>query len=125
MSRRLNWWPLALVVIEETDVMREHGHAGYQRRWCAHIHPDFADDPGLLAHELEHVAQWWRAPLSHGRRYRKNEAYRFHAELEAFRAQLRAYPAERRDYYVGHLAKRLATYYGFDLTPDEAAEALR
>lgn len=125
MTRTVNWCPLALVIVEETDEMREHGHAGYQRRWCAHIHPDYADDAGLLAHELTHVRQWWRRPLSHGKRYARSEVYRLNAEVEAFRAQLAAYPAEHRDYYLDRLAHRLATYYGFGLTPDEAAEALR
>jgi hypothetical protein len=43
---------------------------------------------GLLAHELTHVKQFWRRPLTHAIRYHFSVAYRQACEVEAYKAQL-------------------------------------
>lgn len=60
-------WPLATITYT-ADGLKDYGdgtrQAGTASMWRVKIHPDFADDAGLLAHELMgHVAQFWRAGL--------------------------------------------------------------
>lgn len=59
----LHSWPLATIRVTDQG-LKDYGdgtrQAGTASLWRIKIHPDFADDAGLLAHELEHVAQFWR-----------------------------------------------------------------
>lgn len=59
-------WPLATITYT-AEGLKDYGdgtrQAGTASLWRIKIHPDFTDDVGLLAHESEHVAQFWRAGL--------------------------------------------------------------
>ncbi|TSP13972.1 hypothetical protein [Cupriavidus campinensis] len=77
---------------------------------------------GLLAHELTHVAQFWRRPFTHAIRYQFSPAYRQACEVEAYRAQLAVNGWEVRR--VIRLASSLAGKYGLRLTNMEAMRLL-
>lgn len=53
------------------------------------ISPSHKNDKGLLAHEIEHVKQFYRLPLIHGLLYRFNKKYRLYAEVGAYKVQLK------------------------------------
>lgn len=59
---RLSLCPLALIRITDQG-LKDYGNgvrqAGAARLCLVTIHPDYADDAGLLAHELLHVGRWW------------------------------------------------------------------
>lgn len=122
--KKINWWPLAQIIVKHTPLMEKRGYAGYQNKWRAYISPEHADDPGLLAHELEHVKQWWLTFGLLSILYPRIKSVRQWAETGAFRAQLRAYPQDHRDYYVDALAKQLSEQYDFGISYEQARKAI-
>lgn len=77
---------------------------------------------GLIAHELAHVRQFWRRPLTHGPRYLLSKAYRLACEVEAYRAQLQA--AGSTPERIARLAHYLATQYRLGLDQETAVRLL-
>lgn len=87
------------------------GHIVIGRQW--------ADNAGLLAHELLHQKQEYRRPLSHRRRYTVDPLYRLRCEAEAYRGQLVCYTdfIEER---VNSYAYFLANAYDLPITVEAA-----
>lgn len=84
------------------------------------IRPRYRDtDPGLLAHELVHVRQFWRNPLM-GIWYQLSQRSRLEYELEAFVAQIKCYPSPDIDWY----ANMLATKYRLEISKEQARQLL-
>lgn len=98
------------------------------------IRPKYANDKGLLLHEIEHVNQWWRclficliasalfgvigigilsslslalAPSLHGVLYRFSRKYRLRSEVSAYRKQLSYYgPATSNRFAIEALVNK-------------------
>jgi hypothetical protein len=83
------------------------------------IKSKYKQDPGIMAHELEHVKQWYLTLMLHPLLYKFNKKYRLWAELRAYKKQLKHIP-ENRVKYAGFIATR----YGLDLWPNDVYEML-
>ena len=111
--------------LKYTDSMPDN-QGGYARAWFIRIRPRYKDDKGLLAHEMEHVKQFWRTCGFHGLFYLLSKKYKLNTEVEAYKEQLKHEPAsldpERyRDMYAGFIADD----YGLDVSKGEALERLK
>jgi hypothetical protein len=84
------------------------------------IHPDYRNDLGLLAHEREHVAQWFRTLGLNSLLYLLSERYRLWSEVRAYRVQLLHSPGREALF-----AKYIAEDYDLDITQAEALELLK
>jgi hypothetical protein len=84
------------------------------------IHPDYKDDIGLLAHEKEHVKQWFRTLGLHSFLYLLSDRYKLWAEVQAYRVQLKHSPGNEERF-----ARFIAEKYGLDITIAEALELLK
>jgi hypothetical protein len=105
----------------------------------------YKGDRGLLCHEMEHVKQWWIATIvsavllaaglyhfqeplwgaigsigTHGLLYKLIPAYRLWAEVQAHKVQLQYSPTA-----LSHFAKRIATKYSLNVTPEKAEQLLK
>lgn len=110
--------------LKYTDKMPEW-KAGYSKAWFIRIRPAYKDDLGLLAHEEEHVRQWWVTLGISSILYLLSRRYRLWAEVKAYKEQLRWYPAaDHQDEARRAFAIRLANHYGLDITIGEAFEVL-
>lgn len=58
------------------------------------VRPSCRDNAALIAHELVHVKQWWRAPVISDILYMCSSHYRYKYELEAYREQLKLDPLQ-------------------------------
>lgn len=77
------------------------------------VRHDYGDDWPTIVHELEHCKQFWRGgAIVHFLRYYLSRAYRFRAEVQAFRAELDACGAPERRVRLDDAARALATGYG-------------
>jgi hypothetical protein len=101
--------------------------------WFIRIRTKYRDsgDVGIVRHELEHVRQFWtRGLLIHPLRYRFSESYRLKCEVEAYKEQLKWFPAKDniehyRDMYAGFISsKDSAIGYNLSITKDEVVELL-
>jgi len=94
--------------------------AGYTIGPVILIRPEYRDDKGLLAHEQAHVRQFWRTfglmPLL----YWLIHSYRFQAEVEAYRAQLRYAPKQALQF-----ARFISDKYGLGVSVETALAALQ
>ena len=64
--------------------------AGRANAFVVRIRPSYAGDEGILQHELTHVKQAYRLLLiGHAMLYIFSKRYRYAAEVEAYKAQLR------------------------------------
>ena len=111
--------------LKYTDSMPDN-QGGYARAWFIRIRPRYKDDKGLLAHEMEHVKQFWCTCGFHGLFYLLSKKYKLNTEVEAYKEQLKHEPAsldpERyRDMYAGFIADD----YGLDVSKGEALERLK
>lgn len=82
------------------------------------VRPEFRDNKGLMAHELVHVAQFWRNPLM-GWFYRFSVKHRYKYELEAHQAQYRHSPE-----LAVFLANNLTDNYNLKITFQQAYLAI-
>lgn len=55
------------------------------------IRLDYANDSGVLAHEMEHFRQWQKGNIWHSLRYEIDKRYRLKCEIEAFCEQIKEY----------------------------------
>jgi hypothetical protein len=110
--------------LKYTDKMKE-GLGGYARLWFVRIRPKYKDDQGILAHELEHVRQWWCNPIGHGLMYLFIKSYRRWAEVRAYKIQLALPPANGGEHFLKHFAGALSTKYGLKISVEEAERLLR
>jgi hypothetical protein len=77
------------------------------------IRPRYADDRGLLEHELVHTRQFWNP--------RKWFKGRLWWEVEAFREQAKWCPEDRSREF----ARLLSASYGFGISEEEAEKLLK
>lgn len=83
------------------------------------IRPKYRNDPGLHAHELQHVHQFYHNGLwCHARKYKKDMGYRLRCEVEAYSAQIRQYPPPEWGRHISYFAKRITEVYNIT-TPYE------
>ena len=109
------------------------GTGGYAKAWFIRIRPKYRDndDTGILVHEETHVWQFWTGGLIiHMLRYTWSKSYRLKCEVEAYKEQLKWYPAntelERyRDMYAGFISDPDPVKgYGLTITKEEALRLL-
>ena len=103
-----------------TDFGVPQGSAGCARGPVAFIRPEYRDDKGLLAHELEHVKQWWLTFGLHSFLYLLVPFYRLNSEVEAYKVQLKHSSGNERRF-----AEFIAERYGLDISVAEALALLR
>jgi len=115
-----------------------------------YINNKYKDDQGIINHELMHVKQFYRMSLlslwgvviylmgglmtplvigvigfcAHTILYRFSESYRYVAEVEAFKVQLKSYDRSEMDYdaTVRKLVYILVTRYNVDVSLAQARE---
>ena len=88
--------------------------AGCNRGPLIFIRPEYRADAGLLAHELEHVRQWYRNP-AFGIFYKFSKKFRLKVELEAYRKQLEHSPGD-----LDTFAQFLVEKYNLDISFSQA-----
>lgn len=101
------------------------GFDGIARLWFIRIRPERRGDEGLLAHEREHVRQFWTFSLFHCLAYGRLAWYTKWCEVGAYRKQL-MYPPANEDHskYTDLYAWFISTKYGLDVTKEEAIRSL-
>lgn len=100
-------------------------HAGCSMGPFICIRPKYKDDIGLLEHEKVHRKQFFSSfglfPLF----YSFSEKYRFNAEVEAYREQLKHYDESRYNNLVTKFANFIVERYNLsNVTVEQAKEAL-
>lgn len=105
--------------LEYTDNLPSAWMGGCASFWFIKIRPKYVNDQGLLAHELEHVRQWWWLLFLHPILYKYNRKYRLNCEVEAYKKQLIFYP-ERTEY----IAERICTLYDLRVAKDVVLKML-
>jgi hypothetical protein len=131
-------------ILHYTDSIEE-GFGGTAQGPYIRIRPKYKDDKGLLAHELEHVKQWWIATILsailiaaglyhfqeplygaigsigvHGILYKLIPAYRLWCEVQAHKVQAKYSP-----HAIALFAKRIATKYDLNISTEEAEKLLK
>jgi hypothetical protein len=118
------------------------------------LNPEHKDDTGLLAHEYEHVKQWYIgfglglvialitylvfqredytfyalciAPFWKDSAYTFIKPARLFLEVQAVVAQIkRILPPEHKDFYIEYFAERLSKDYGLSTTAEVIAKKIR
>ena len=121
---KLNAWPPALVVY--TDNLPE-GVGGRANAFVVRLRPEYANDEGMLQHELEHVKQAYASLLVlHPLAYRFIKAYRFWAEMKAYERQMqfpRADGTHMGDYEMSRCMSQ--PVYQFNMTVEEILDKVR
>jgi len=97
------------------------GFAGIAKAWMIKIRPEHRDDNGLLAHEKEHVRQFWTCPLHPLLLY--IPAYQKWAEVRAYRVQYETDPEHLED-YVRFLMNEKGRYRYNPMSEKEARKVL-
>ncbi len=87
------------------------------------IKEKYKDDEGLLQHELQHIRQFYRTLMLHPLLYKFSARYRYNAELECYRVQLRY--AKNKDRTLKYFVKLLTTRYGLKLDAKSVENDLR
>ena len=95
-------------------------HAACTRGPFIFIRPQHKDDKGLLAHEMEHVAQWWRTFGLHSFLYLFSKRYKLKCEVEAYKVQLLYSP-----YAHYKFAEFISKNYDLNITEAQALELLK
>lgn len=95
-------------------------HAACARGFVIFIRPEYKDDKGLLAHEMEHVYQWCATIGLHSFFYLLSKQYRLWAEVEAYKEQLKYSPGNELRF-----AEFIADKYGLNVSAEEALELLK
>jgi len=96
--------------------------AGYSRAWFIRIRPEYKEDKGLLAHEIEHTRHWWYSLGFSSILYLLSKRFRLWAEVQCYKVQLE-YAADREEARRAY-ALRLAAHYTLGITVSEALIAL-
>lgn len=96
--------------------------------WFVFIRKGKENDKGLLAHELDHVKQFWGNPL-HVFQYLWSWRYRLRCEVEAYQTQLKVtleqYPQKSREALVTLFAGFIATRYKLPVMERRVLELMR
>jgi hypothetical protein len=78
-------------------------------------------DEGIYQHELTHVKQWFFTLGLHSLFYLLFDSYKLWAEIEAYKAQAKHYPDDRRPLF----ARFISRDYDLDISESAALELLR
>ncbi len=98
--------------------------AGTSNGFFVRIVEKYKDDRGLLEHELQHCRQFYRTfMLPHVLLYKFVSKYRYFAEIECYRIQLKF--AKDYESALNKFANFLATRYRLYLNPDKVEADLR
>jgi hypothetical protein len=84
------------------------------------IRPEYKSDAGLLAHELTHVAQFWKQFITFGFLYLFSRTHRLGYEVEAYQEQLKHSPGNEKLY-----AQMLSTMFDLRVSFDQALFLIR
>lgn len=82
------------------------------------IRDKYRDDEGLHQHEYLHVRRAVRSLFYYWWKYKRNEGFRYRAELECYRKQLQYPPAslfKDRMWYINKFANFICMKYGLDV----------
>lgn len=108
-----NAWPPALIIYQ-SDVPRLTGVA---KGPVVYMKTAKSENPALLAHELEHVRQWWRLPIIHNILMLVSSKYKLRSEIQAYRIQIEKRVESHNltlaadiEYYRTEYAKRYAGF---------------
>ena len=96
------------------------GVGGRAQMWFITILRKYQSDTGILAHEKEHVRQFWTLGLFHGLLYRFSKKYRLWAEVKAYKMQLKYSPQ-----YLDFYAQRMTEMYNIGVSKEEIIEKLK
>jgi len=88
------------------------------------IRKDYEGDEAIIRHEMVHVKQFYRTFSIHAWLYLGNSTYRYKAELEAFREQLKWEPKSKLEQRVNDYANLLANVYGVGVDFNQARSDL-
>lgn len=102
-----------------TDRMPEQ-FGGMANAFVVRIRPKYRDDKGLIAHELEHVRQFWVTLGLHGIFYMLSKRYRLWSEIRAYRVQL-SFEADPvvKERKREQFKKWIAEEYRLNMRPEE------
>lgn len=78
------------------------------------------DKPEILAHELEHAKQTSKYFGINGLLTVLSKSKRQHFEIQAYVAQIKASPEEKKEEALSSAAWQLSHYYNLDISYDEA-----
>jgi hypothetical protein len=109
----------ALVIY--TDKLPKDWQGGVTQGPVIRLRPKYKDDPGILAHELVHVRQWYLTLTLHSLLHLLVPRYKLWSEVQAYREQAKHYAEDRRPQFAEFLASR----YGLDITASQALERLK
>jgi len=108
------------VYINYTDDGIPEGIAGVANRFKILIRPKYIKDKGVLAHEEQHVWQWYRTFMFHSLLYKFSKSYRFFAEVDAYAIQLKVNQENNFPDYLDFYALRMTQIYDLNITQEEA-----
>jgi hypothetical protein len=142
---RFNLWPLALIFTVDSMSPNNGGTANGP---VVRILKKYTNDTGIVAHELEHVKQFWSIALPatvlfyaltvffnveplyamlgisiHSLLYMVVKPYRYWCELKAYAVQLQHSDNKEKD--VALFGSFIAEYYNLKVTREEATVALK
>jgi len=92
--------------------------AGRSNGFIIRVVEKYKDDEGLLEHELQHCRQFYRTLGIHGLLYKFSKKYRYEAEVEAYRIQLKYCQDKKAS--IRKFAEFLSTKYNLDVTKTKA-----
>lgn len=95
------------------------GTGGQARGPVIFIRKKYQRDPGLLAHELTHVRQWFLSFGLHSLLYLTIKKYKLWAEISAYREQLKYSPG-MEEKFAGFISEK----YGLNVTKTYALRRL-
>lgn len=116
---------MKLYLVFYTDKFIPDGSRGCAKGPFIFIRPQCKEDEGLLAHEKEHVRQFWANPILHGLQYKFQWKYRLRCEIAAYQQQLKYVQAGDKDRYRTHYAEMVATRYKIPVTAEYVERLLR
>ncbi len=83
------------------------------------VHPDHANNEGLIAHEMTHYKEQWWIPLIWVARYCLSKKFKLAAEIRAYKAQIAG------KYLTTEQAAEWLVKYDFNITYEESLKLLR
>lgn len=95
------------------------GSDGIARYWFIKIRPSRMNDAGILAHEIEHVRQFWMFSLFHCIAYGRLDRYTLWCEVHAYREQLK-HCLNDKEKKLNLFASFIATKYNLNITEQDA-----
>lgn len=108
---------------DDDSVIPERFGAYIRKGIVIHIRERYRNDEGLHRHEYRHALRAIRSLGIYWLRYRWSKKFRYKAELECYRIQLRYTPAstvKKKKYYIDMYAGFMATKYDLDIRKGQA-----